>query len=114
MLFIVVLTVLAAGGAGLLVKWFLDFKQMEARISWREYFIGMACTPVLAILISWIGWNIARSNNMIFSEYWNGWEITAVKSLSECSRDGPCRWEYDCDPYLWSYEWGGYEGSGDN
>src|SRR3989339_665794 len=25
------------------------------------------------------------------------------KEITDCYRDGPCRWEYDCDPYLVSY-----------
>ncbi len=100
MLLAVFLSVLGAGGVGLLIKWLLELRGTEARISWREYAIGMACTPVLAILIAYVGWTISRSNNMTFSEYLNGWEIAAIKSSTECHRDGACRWEYDCDPYI--------------
>jgi hypothetical protein len=99
-LFIVILSALAAGGAGILVKWLLEFKESDARISWREFAIGMACTPLLAALTAYIGWVIARHNNVTFSEYLNGWEIAAVKHVTECHRDGACLWEYDCDPYI--------------
>ena len=50
-----------------------------------------------------IGWRVARNNLVTFEEYWNGWELAAVKQDVPCTRDGPCRWEYDCDPYLVSY-----------
>lgn len=100
MLLVIALSILATGVAGLFIKWLLEFRESEARISWREYAIGMACSPILAFLIAWAGWSMARSSNMTFSEYLNGWEIAAVKSYTQCSRDGPCRWEYDCDPYI--------------
>ncbi len=100
MFFVIFLTILGAGGAGLLIKWLLEIKQAGARITWREYATGMAFVPVLAILTTLIGWSIARSNNLTFSEYLNGWEVAAIKSATECSRDGPCHWEYDCDPYI--------------
>lgn len=100
MLFIIVLSVFLAGGAGLLVKWILEFKQSEARISWREYAIGMACTPILAVITAYIGWELARSNNMTFSEYLNGWETATSKTSTRCERDGSCRWCYNCDPYI--------------
>ena len=35
-----------------------------------------------------------------YNEWWNGWETSAVKENVTCVRDGPCRHEYSCDPYI--------------
>ncbi|KKT81768.1 MAG: hypothetical protein A3B99_00970 [Candidatus Yanofskybacteria bacterium RIFCSPHIGHO2_02_FULL_44_12b] len=102
MLSVVLITVLSAGAAGFVIKWLLDQNTEPGapKITWREFKIVMACTPVLAMLTAWAGWAMARSSNMTFYEYHNGWEVSAIKSQITCSRDGPCRWEYDCDPYI--------------
>ncbi len=113
-MFLVILAALVAIAlAGLATKYILEYRKSTAQITWREYAIGMAISPLTVILVVWIGWSVAQNNLMTFQEYWNGWENSAVKEFTQCSRDGPCRWEYECDPYLCSYECGGYEGSGD-
>lgn len=100
MLVLILAAILTAALAGLAVKWVLEISGKEARITWREYAIGIAISPVVAILVAWAGWATTRNNLTMFTEYWNGWEVTAVKETIGCYRDGPCRWEYDCDPYL--------------
>jgi hypothetical protein len=106
--------IIAVALAGLAVRAILEARGSDARITWREYAIGMAISPVVAILVAWAGWVGARNSQLAFTEYWNGWEVAAVKSATTCERDGSCRWDYQCDPYRCSYECGGYEGSGKN
>ena len=102
---LVIISALAAGLAGLAIKMWQDTHSTDARISWREYAIGMALICVIiAPLVSWIGWKIAESNQLTFTEYRNGWETAAVKTPITCTRDGSCYWDFDCDPYLVSYE----------
>lgn len=100
MFVLILAAILTAALAGLAVKWVLEISGKEARITWREYAIGTTISPVVAILVAWAGWATASNNLTTFVEYWNGWEVSAVKETVECYRDGPCRWEYDCDPYL--------------
>lgn len=114
MLVVVLAAIAIAALTGLAVKKTLEFKGSQSRITWREFAIGMAISPVVAGLVAWAGWSMAKHGKVTFTEYWNGWEVAAVKEYTQCSRDGPCRWEYDCDPYLCSYECGEYEGTGDD
>ena len=114
MLVVVLSAITIAALAGLAIKRILEFKGSDARITWREYLIGMTISPLVAGLVAWAGWSMAKSSQLTFTEYWNGWEVAATKEFTQCSRDGPCRWEYQCDPYLCSYECGGYEGTGNN
>src|SRR5205814_1305597 len=70
-------------------------------ITWKEYGIGMALISVIiAPGVTKIGWEKVRSDTVSFNEYWNGWEIAAIREDIPCTRDGPCAHEYDCDPYI--------------
>ena len=100
MLVVILSTIVAVALAGLAVKYVLEFKKFQSRITWREYAIGVAISPIVAALIAWAGWSIIKNSKINFNEYWNGWEIATIKNYTQCSRDGPCRWEYDCDPYI--------------
>ncbi|MDO8558317.1 MAG: hypothetical protein Q7S09_03980 [bacterium] len=100
MVTLILATIMITALAGLLIKWILEAQNREARITWREYAIGMAVSPIAAVLVAWVGWTMARDSKLKFMEYWNGWEVAAVKEYVECTRDGPCRYEYDCDPYI--------------
>lgn len=99
MLIVILSVIVATALAGLGVKYILEFKKSQARITWREYAIGMAISPLVAVLVSWAGWSMVKNSKVNFNEYWNGWEIASVKEYTQCTRDGSCRWEYDCDPY---------------
>src|SRR3989338_2852813 len=101
MFFVGFITVLIAVAVGLGVKYLLDYNKSEKEITWLEYGIGSAVIVVLIVpLVSYIGFNVAKSNNLTFHEYWNGWEIEAQAQVIPCSKDGPCRHEYDCEPYI--------------
>ena len=100
MLLLIVLSVAAALIAGLVVKAVLDRSHSERRITRIELLIGMGIISlVVAPLTSWAGWSIAKKNLLSFRQYRNGWEKEAVEEVLNCSRDGPCIHEYDCDPY---------------
>jgi len=96
-----ILAVFAAAIAGLAVKFLLDRIQSERNITWKEYAIGMmVITLLLAPSVTFLGWKVAKSNNLSFNEYWNGWEKSVAWEVVPCSRDGPCVHVYDCDPYV--------------
>lgn len=124
MLSTVIPAVILALLAGLLMKYVLEKKGGVDQITKFELWLGAAViTFVIAPLVGYIGWEAARSNQIVYNEYWNGWEVSATREDITCTRDGPCRWEYDCDPYLvyvsrtctrpgkngGTYECGGYE-----
>lgn len=107
--------ILIAAIAGLAVKLLLDRQKNTMEITWGEFGIGIVVISfVLTPLITWAGWSVAKSSNLSFNEYKNGWELQAVADPIQCTRDGPCWYEYDCDPYLCPYECGEYEGTGDD
>src|SRR3989344_2002685 len=115
MLSLLIFSIVAALLAGLVVKFFLDWRGENQQITWAEFGIGAAVIIcVLAPLVTWFGWSIARGNTISFNQYLNGWETQAVVSPLICERDGSCRYCYDCDPYLCSYECGEYEGEGND
>lgn len=93
--------VMIAAFAGLVIKLILDYQKNDLEITWAEYWLGLAgISLVLVPLITWAGWSLAASSNLSFNEYKNGWELEAVANHIQCSRDGPCWYEYDCDPYI--------------
>lgn len=100
MLVVVLSAIIAAALAGVAVKYILEYKKSKSRITWREFGIGTAISLLVATLITWAGWSIAKSGKVNFNEYWNGWEVAAVKEYTKCVRDGSCWWTYDCDPYI--------------
>ncbi len=115
MLSLVIFSVIAALVAGLAVKFFLQRRGEDEQITWAEFGIGAALIVcILAPLVTWIGWGIAKDNTVSFNQYLNGWETQAVASPITCERDGSCRYCYDCDPYQCSYECGEYEGEGND
>lgn len=100
MLMVGFFAVVAVAIAGLLVKFWLDREPNDLRITWPEFGIVMFVACVVIIPGSlYFGWQMARASKLSFNEYWNGWELATEWKTIQCSRDGPCRWEYDCDPY---------------
>jgi hypothetical protein len=104
MLILILATITIVALSGLAVKYILEYRNSELSITWREYAIGMAISPVVATLVALAGWSLSKSGQLNFTEYLNGWEIEAIKIQVTCSKDGPCRWEYDCEPYQVPYE----------
>jgi hypothetical protein len=39
-------------------------------------------------------------NKVTYKEFWNGYEVEAIKEVTECERDGDCNETYSCDPYI--------------
>ena len=86
--------------AGLFVRALLNIQRSRMEITWQEYGFGMAVISIVIVpLVMAFGAKIARNNNLTFYEYWNGWESQAIAEEIKCTRDGPCWYEYDCDPY---------------
>lgn len=100
MLFLFLLCVGIAAVVGLGVQQVLKHKDMPERITWIEFGIGMAIIVcLLAPLTLFMGYKMAKANKVEYNEYWNGIETEAVWQRDTCSRDGSCRYEYQCDSY---------------
>lgn len=85
---------------GLVAKYVLDQRQSQYRITLQEF--GIAAALMLALVIpltSWVGTKMAFDNAVTYEEFWGGYEIDAVWVKIQCTRDGPCTHEYNCDPY---------------
>lgn len=107
---VILISVLSAAVAGLLIKFYFDRfynpnqYYSAPSITWTEFTIGMLVIAlIITPVVGKIGWNLAKQSNLTFNEYWNGWEKQVVTNVKTCTRDGPCSYEYDCDPYLVSY-----------
>lgn len=63
--------------------------------------IAMGLITIFGVspLVYNVGSEIAKNSASTFHEYWNGFETAALKDTRECTRDGSCRHEYNCDPY---------------
>ncbi len=104
-------------GIGLIAKFVLDKKESELRITWTEYAIASAVLLLIVIPItSWVGTKLAFENTVSYNQFLNGYEKQVVRQEIECTRDGFCTHEYDCDPYTVqeAYDCGYYEGEGEN
>lgn len=101
MLLTIVPPVILALLVGFCVKLILDKIGGENQITRNEYLIGSAIIIlVVAPLVGFTGWHLARSNLVTFNEYRNGWETAAERNDFTCTEDGPCRWTYNCNPYV--------------
>ncbi|MBI2449924.1 MAG: hypothetical protein HYV47_00130 [Candidatus Nealsonbacteria bacterium] len=101
MISLMIFSIIATGLAGLILKFVFDLTKNHNNITWKEYLIGILVISIALVpSVTAIGWKIAKSNNLSFNEYWNGWEKEAVWTVIPCSRDGPCRNTYSCDPYV--------------
>jgi hypothetical protein len=101
MIGIALIAIMAAGAGGFLIKFLLDRNGGELEITTKEFVVGMALiSMVLAPLSGKIGTEMAKKNMLTYQEYWNGWETGVRWEKITCTKDGPCKWEYDCDPYL--------------
>lgn len=107
MFIMILVSVLSAAVAGLLIKLYFDRLYNSSRyysapsITWTEFTIGiLVIALIITPLVGNVGWNLAKQSNLTSNEYWNGWEKQAVTDVTTCTRDGPCRYEYDCDPYI--------------
>lgn len=100
MFFVTLISIIVALLIGLGIKWFLANSDDYYSITWLEYGITTAVIIlVLAPLTSWAGVKLAIQSRTTFYEFRNGWEQSATVEEITCTRDGPCRWSYECDPY---------------
>lgn len=100
MLFLVAVSVLISLGIGLGFKVFLDKTKSQKRITLSEYLIyGTVIVCIVAPLVGFGGWKLAKGNRSEFGEFYNGWEKLVYIVETMCTRDGPCIHEYDCESY---------------
>lgn len=86
---------------GLLWKVLTDWQQSDANITWTELIVGGVIVGMLFSVIGVnVGWKMAVNSTIRYNEYWNGWELSAVDGITACERDGLCRHNYSCDPYV--------------
>lgn len=105
MFFVIFLSILAAAAAGLLIRFLAQWRWRQDKLTWFEYAVGLlVITLIVAPLTTKIGWYFAKQDVVTFNEYWNGWEVAAFSARTTCTRDGSCRYYYDCDPYVHVHE----------
>jgi hypothetical protein len=87
--------------AGVILKFaFARWGPWEYQIDNKEFLISALVLTFIAVpAVTYVGYQVAISNQVTYHEDWNGWETSADKDVITCSRDGPCTHEYDCDPY---------------
>lgn len=94
---------LASVGVGFLWKRSTDGRQAK-RITDREFAITAALVFFVASpLTAFVGYQLAIRSNVTYFETRSGWEQRVIREVTTCTRDGSCRWEYQCDPYTVTY-----------
>lgn len=89
LIFLGALITVVMGG---ILKFFLDKKQSEHRITNNEFGISMGIMLLLVIpLTAWIGIKVAIQNQVTFNENWNGWEVSVEVVRNRTYEDGPMR-----------------------
>ena len=75
------------------------------RLTWPEYGTVAVLTIIVALFVTVIvGPSAAKAQAAEgYQEFWNGSIVDAYVVETACTRDGPCVYEYDCDPYLVPY-----------
>ncbi|MBC7997255.1 MAG: hypothetical protein IAF58_04905, partial [Leptolyngbya sp.] len=79
MMSMIILGALIVLGIGLAVKFFLDKKESQYRITLPEF--AIAGGIMLALVIpgtTWLGYKLAFDNAVTYEEFWNGEEVQAV------------------------------------
>ncbi len=92
MFILILLGALITAVMGGILKFVLDKKQSENRITNTEFGISMGIMLVLVIpLTAWIGIKVAIQNQVTFNENWNGWETSVEVVRNRTSEDGSMR-----------------------
>lgn len=85
-------------GTGWVDQWYVG--HVEKRITWTEFLIGAAiCSIIVVPFTAFVGNKIALASNLTYHEFWNGYEVSADRSDTECHKNGSCHFVYDCDPH---------------
>lgn len=86
--------------SGLVIASVLGFLMFSLKVNVLPI-LAMALITMFGVspLVYSVGSEIAKNSASTFHEYWNGFETAALKDTRECTRDGSCRHEYNCDPY---------------
>lgn len=94
-------SILMTALVGLAVKFYLEKKQSIYEITWKEYGLAMLVITLVVVPATFVvGWKTSKLSLVTYYEYWNGWELAVSRDETQCTRDGSCRYEYDCDPYI--------------
>lgn len=64
------------------------------------YITSGVLSCVIIPLTIFLGWKLSVNSRISFQEYRNGWETKTIHHKIKCTRDGVCKWCYDCDPYI--------------
>lgn len=110
MLDIILLSMIIILTIGLITKFILDFYKVKDvygktyTISWFEFIIIFFIFIIIIVpFVTKFGYEIAKKNKMKYYEYWNGWETSVEINKTCCTRNGSCKWEYDCDYHVDTY-----------
>lgn len=77
-----------------------SYGRQEKRISWAEFGVGSVIVSLLVVpILALVASNVFTAQLLTFDEFWNGYETYAAVSTNGCTRNGSCRYVYDCDPY---------------
>jgi hypothetical protein len=92
-----VAVVLVTGAA---VKYIGPRYSPAASVNSHEFVIGTVVASLVVVpLVTVVGFSVAKNSAMTYKEFYNGFEASATVNETECTRDGSCHYEYNCDPY---------------
>lgn len=96
--------------------WFiLIFAAVTGAVGWYLHRRGILANFTVSLLAGLLAvtiagpatWAIAttimKNDEQTFQEFWGGYESGTSFTTQQCERDGYCRNEYKCDPYLYTY-----------
>lgn len=96
--------------------WFvLIFAAVTGAVGWFLYHRGILANFTVSLLAGLVAasvagpatWGIAtaimKNDEQTFQEFWGGYESGTSFSTQACERDGYCRNEYQCDPYIYTW-----------
>jgi len=100
---------------GTMIWFILLFGGLTAAAGWffhrRGELVNLTAALLSGFLVASIGgpltWaistSIMKAQEETYQEFWGGYEVSADFSTQKCERDGHCRNEYACDPYIYTW-----------
>lgn len=64
---------------------------------------GVLAVVIFAWPVATISYSITKDNDQTYTEYWGGHEQATTTNVVVCERDGYCKNEYQCDPYIYTW-----------
>lgn len=65
----------------------------------KEFIVVAILNVFIGFAVFGFGYKLSKESLLTFYQNINGWEISTSRIEVSCTKNGNCKWEYDCDSY---------------